>query len=64
MLLILRFGYRLGGEVIERPPRVRDVVGSIPCRAIPKTFKMEVMAVLFGAEGCGVSITTDYVLSG
>ena len=31
--------YRPGGLGVERPPRVREVVGSIPGRVIPKTLK-------------------------
>ena len=50
---------RLGGVVVERPPRVWEVAGWIPGRVIPKTLKMEVMATILGAQGCGVSIRTD-----
>ena len=38
--------------------------GSIPGRVTTKTLEMVVMAVLHGAPGCGVSITTDWLVSG
>ena len=47
--------YRLGGVVVVRPPRMR---------VIPKTLKMLVRVVLLGAQHCGVSITTDWLVSG
>ena len=37
-------GNRLGGLVVARSPRVREVVGSIPGRVIPKTLKLVVAA--------------------
>ena len=49
----------LGGVVVECPPQVQEVVGSIHGQVISKTFKMVVMAALLGTQGCGVSITTD-----
>ena len=49
----------LGGVVINCPPGVPKVVGSIPDRVIPKTLKMEIMAAHLGALGSGVIITTD-----
>ena len=52
----------LGGEVVERPPRVREVTGSIPGWVIPKTIKMVVIAALLCAEGSGVSINRSVVL--
>ena len=48
---------QLGCKVVERPPRVRDVAGSIPGRVIPMTFKMEVMAALLCAEGLAWRMT-------
>ena len=53
-----------GGVVVERPPRVSELAGSIPGRVIPKPFKKEVMAALIGAQGCGVRITTDLLVLG
>ena len=35
-------------------PRMREVAGSIPSQAIPKTLKMVVIAALLGAQGCGL----------
>ena len=55
--------YRIGGVVVERPPRVREVAGSITGRVIPTTLKTVVMAALLVAQGCGVSITTDCLVS-
>ena len=34
-------------QLLERPACVREVVGSIPGRMIPKTFKMVLAALLF-----------------
>ena len=44
--------------MVERPPQVREEMGSIPGRVIPKTLKMVVVDALLGAQGCAVSITT------
>ena len=38
------------GSVVEHPPRDREVVGSIPGRAIPKALKMVPVATLLGAQ--------------
>ena len=57
--MTIRILNRHAGVFVERPPRVREVVGSIPGRVIPKTLKMVVMTALLGAQGCGVIITTD-----
>ena len=54
----------LGGVVVKCPPHLREVAGSIPGWSIPNTLKMVVMAALLGAQGCGVSITTDWLVSG
>ena len=35
---------RLGGVLVERPPRVRDVAGTIIGRVLPNTLNMIVMA--------------------
>ena len=56
--------YSLCVEVAERPPQMREVTGSITGWAIPKTLKLVVMATFLGAQGCGVSITTDWLVSG
>ena len=37
-------------QVVERPLREREVVGSKPGRAIPKTLKMVPVATLLGAQ--------------
>ena len=37
-------------QMVERPLRERDVVGSIPGRAIPKALKMVPVATLLGAQ--------------
>ena len=50
--------------VIESPPLVLEVEGSNPSRVIPKTLKMLMMAALLGAQGCGASIMTDWLVSG
>ena len=39
-----------GGLVVERSPSVREVVGSIPGRVIPKTLKMVLDASLLSAR--------------
>ena len=54
----------LDGVILERPPWVQEVAGSIPGRFIPKTLKMEVTAALLGTQWCGVGLTTDSLLSG
>ena len=54
-------------KTLEPPVCVREVVGSIPCRVIPKTFKMELAALSFAlsiekAELVGpVSVKCDWV---
>ena len=48
----------------DRPPRVREIAGSITCRVLPKTFKKIVVAALLGALVCGVSITADVKING
>ena len=45
--------YRLGGVVVERASRVREVVGFIPGRVIPNTLKIIVMTALLDAQVCG-----------
>ena len=48
---------RLGGEVVERLPRMRDVACSISDRVMPNMVVM--------AQGCRVSTTTDdWLVSG
>ena len=42
---------RLVGEMIDRPPRVRDVAGSIQGRVIPNNLKMVVMDALHWRSG-------------
>ena len=37
-------------QMVERPLREREVVGSIPGRAIPKALKMAPVATLLGAQ--------------
>ena len=37
---------------------------SMPGRVIPNTLKMVVMSALIGDQGCGVSITADWLVSG
>ena len=53
---------RLGGILVECPPRVREVAGLIPGRAIPTTLTMIVMTALLGAQGCRVGITSDWLV--
>ena len=48
--------------MVDRPSAVREVAGSIPGRIIPKTFKMILMAAFLVAQGCGVSITTVWLV--
>ena len=40
-------------QMVERPLREREVVGSIPGRAIPKAFKMVPVVTLLGAQHYG-----------
>ena len=54
----------LGGLVVEHPSQVLEVKSLIRGQVIPKAFKMVVMAALFDAQGCGVSVTTDWLVSG
>ena len=49
---------------LERPPREQGVVGSIPCRDGPKSWKLVVMAVRLDAQGYGNSTTTGPPVSG
>ena len=58
--MIHRLLNRLSGVVVQGPPWVREVAGLI----IPKTLIMVVVAVLLSAQGCGVSITTKWLVSG
>ena len=37
-------------QIVERPLQKREVVGSIPGRAIPKELKMVPVATLLGAQ--------------
>ena len=46
----VQLGTAPGGLVVERSPGVREVVGSIPCRVIPKTLKMVLDASLLSAR--------------
>ena len=55
---------RLAGVVVERPPRVREVVVSMPVRVLPNTLKLVIMVALHGARGCRVSIMTDWLVFG
>ena len=41
---------RHSGSVVERPLCDREAAGSIPGRVIPKTFKMVLAALSFGAQ--------------
>ena len=54
------------GSVVEHPLRDREVVGSIPSRAIPKALKMVLVATLLGAQhykaSTGFSSPIDYGL--
>ena len=43
-------GHVTAGSVVEHPLRDREVVGSIPGRAIPKALKMVPVATLLGAQ--------------
>ena len=47
---------RLCVAVVNCPPRVREVVGSISCRFIPKPLKMVVMAVSFELRVAGLAV--------
>ena len=51
-------------NLVERPLREWEVVGSIPGRAIPKALKMVPVATLLGAQHCkastGSSLTHYY----
>ena len=50
---------RLGGVVLKRQPRMREVVGLIPGQVIQNTLKMVVLMVaLLGAQDCGVVLVT------
>ena len=62
--MLIKILNRHGGVVVERPFRLREVVGSILGWVILKTLKMVVMAAFLGTQGCGVSITTDCLVSG
>ena len=59
--IVIIIDHRLGGVAVERP--LREVAGSIPGRVIPNTLNIVVLAVFFGAQGCAVSITTDWLVS-
>ena len=43
---------------LERPPREREVVGTIPGRHIPKSLTLVVVAFPLGAQDYGNSTTT------
>ena len=53
-----------GGIVVERPLQELEVAGSFPGRVLPKTLKIVVMTALLCDQGCGVTITTDWLVSG
>ena len=55
---------RLGCVVVERSPRVREIAGLIPDRVKSKTLTNVEMDALLGAQGCGIIITTDWLVSG
>ena len=48
----------------ERPPRERQVMGSIPCRDRPQSLKLVAVASPLGTEDYGNRPTTDPPLSG
>ena len=48
--LVLIYGDRHSGSVVERPLCDREVAGSIPGRVIPKTLKMVLAAPLLDAQ--------------
>ena len=50
--------------MVEHPPQVREVAGSILGWFIPKTLKMVVIAALIDAQVCRVSIMTDWLVTG
>ena len=51
--------------MVECPPRVWEVVSSIPDRVIPKTIiKMVVVTSLLGVQGCVDSTTTGWPVPG
>ena len=54
----------LGCSVVELPSRMRAVAGSNPVQVIPYALNMVVIAVFFGTHDCGVSITTNWLVSG
>ena len=54
----------IGYMVVGCPPRLREVVVPIPSRVILNSLKMVVSAVLHGAQGCRVTITTDWLALG
>ena len=43
---------------LERPPREREVMGSIPGRDRPESLKLAVVAFLLGAQDYGNNTTT------
>ena len=49
----------LRGGLVERPPREREVVGSIPGRDGPKSLKLVVVAFSLGAQDYGNSASTS-----
>ena len=49
---------------LERPPREREVVGSIPGRDRPKSLKLVVVAFPLGAQDYGNSTTAGPPVSG
>ena len=56
--------YDLDGVVVRAPLLGAEDQVSIHGRITPITFKMVVMASLFGAYGCRYSITTDAFATG
>ena len=56
--VIRSFLDRLVGIVVDRPPQVWELVGSIPDCFIPSNLTMVVIAVPLDVRDCGVSITT------
>ena len=56
--------HRLCDVVVKRSPLVREVVGSIPGQVLPNTLKVVTMSAVLGSQGYGVSITTEWLMSG
>ena len=47
-------------QVVERPPREREIAGSKPGRAIPKALKMAPVATLLGAQHYKASTSSSH----